>query len=135
MRIKKVKYTLKSDLDKDIRIAVLADVHYYSKKNKGKINRVLKSIKSIKPDYICFPGDLMDRYQILDEEVIIDWFKELSKISKVIISIGNHEFIYHHNDFNRELFDKIDKIDNCYVLDNKVMTFDNIDFVGVTIPD
>lgn len=135
MRIKKIKYKLDSNLDNDIKIAVLADVHYYSKRNSRKLNRVLKSIQSIKADYICIPGDLMDCYDVKDEDVIIEWFKELSKISKIIISIGNHEFIHHHNTYNKELFNKIDSIDNCYVVDNKLITIDNIDFLGITIPD
>ena len=135
MHITKKYYKISSNLDKNIKIVVLADVHYYSKKNSKKLGKVLKTVKEIIPDYICIPGDLMDCYDIFDEEIVLNWLKDLSSISKVLISIGNHEFILKNETYNHKLFDKIDSISNCYVLDNKVVTIDNIDFIGATLPD
>ncbi|MBR6690257.1 MAG: metallophosphoesterase, partial [Bacilli bacterium] len=95
-------------------------------------------IKQVKPDYICIPGDITDKSYIKDEKYFIDWLKKLSKICKVIISIGNHEFyIDKHKDIyglNKLLINKISNINNLYLLDNKKVIIDNINFIGLTIP-
>lgn len=134
MRITKKKYFINTNIDKEVTIVVLADVHYYSKRNIKKLNKVLNTVEKIKPNYICIPGDLMDSYYVKDEECVIDWIKRLSIISPVLISIGNHEFIAKKKSYNLELFSKIQLINNCYVLDNKSISFENISFLGITIP-
>ena len=134
MRITKKRYTIEGKLEEEVKLVILADVHFYSAKNMKKLNKVLKIVEDIKPDYICMPGDLMDTYYVKDENLVVEWIKKLSKISKVIISLGNHEFIEGHKTYNHDLYSKIISIENCFVLDNEAISFDNISFLGITIP-
>ena len=134
MRITKKRYTIEGNLEHPTKLVVLADVHFYSEKNMKKLNKVLKIVESIKPDYICMPGDLMDSYFVKDENLVVEWIKKLSIVANVLISIGNHEFIVNHKTYNHDLFSKIMGIENCYVLDNESISFKDISFLGITIP-
>lgn len=119
-------------------IVLISDLHYESKSDIIILNKVLDNIKQLKPNYICIPGDIIDNSNIKDEKDFINWLKKLSNISKVIISLGNHEFrikkskeIY---SLNSLLLNKIKKIKNIYLLDNENIIIDNINFIGLTIP-
>ena len=117
-------------------IVLISDIHYSNKKDIKRLNYVLNNIKEIKPDFICIPGDIIDKSQIKDENDFIKWLKKLSNISKVIISIGNHEFYINKKEYalNKPFFDKISNIDNLYILDNKNIIIDDINFIGFTQP-
>lgn len=119
-------------------IVHISDIHYYNKNDIKNLNKVFDSIKKINPEYICITGDLIDESNINDEDILISWLVKLSNISKVILSIGNHEFyidrhkgIYGLND---NLFNKIKNIKNLYLLDNKNILINNINFIGLTLP-
>ena len=136
MRIINKIYNIDSKLNKSI--VLISDIHYSNKKDINRLNIILDSIKEIKPNYICIPGDIINKSKVDDEKFILDWFNKLSNICKVIISIGNHEFyiskykgIY---GLNKVFFNKISKIDNIYLLDNKNILIDNINFIGITLP-
>lgn len=119
-------------------IVSISDIHYYDKNDMKNLNKVLESISKINPQYICIIGDLTDEANIHDEELLIKWLVDLSNISKVIISLGNHEFyidkfkgIY---GLNEKLFNKIKKIKNLYLLNNENIIIDDINFIGLTLP-
>ena len=136
MKINKEYYRIDSKYNK--RIILLSDIHYFSKKIIPDLYNILESIKNLKPDYICFSGDIVDDKNIKDKDLLITWFKDLSKIAKVFIGLGNHEFYFNHETektYDKELFDKIDRIKNAYLLDNKVHSTNGINFIGVTIPN
>ena len=126
------------NIDIDKTIILIADIHYTNKKDIKHLDKVLTRIKELKPDYICIPGDIIDKVYIKDEDYLVDWIKRLSDINKVIISIGNHEYrinkIKKIYGFNEELFKKIKSINNVYVLDNSNIILDNINFIGLTFP-
>ena len=135
--IKKLFYQVDTkSIDK--RIVLLSDIHYYGKKEKKYLDKVLAELRKIDYDYLCISGDLLDRSRVNDEELLIEWIKELANLSKVIISIGNHELTNdrkeHLYDFNEELYNKIKKIKKVYILDNEVYTDGNIRFIGLTLP-
>ena len=117
---------------------MISDTHYYEKNDIKHLNKLLDKIKKLKPNYICISGDLTDTSRINDEKLLINWLKRLSKICKVVISIGNHELYINKKDniygLNYELFEKIEKINNVYVLDNKNIVLDNINFIGINLP-
>lgn len=122
----------------DKRIVLLSDIHYYSKKERLYLDKVLAELKKIEYDYLCISGDLVDRSRVNDEELLIEWIKELSKLSKVIIGIGNHDLTSdrkeHLYDFNEELYKKINRLRNVKILDNSDYVDGNIRFIGVTLP-
>ena len=134
MRIINKTYNIKSNLNKCI--VLISDIHYSNKKDIKVLNYVLDNIKKIKPNYICIPGDIIDKSKINDEGLFIEWFKKLSIICKVIVSIGNHEFYINKNKkefgLNKDFFDKLSNINNLYLLDNKNIIIDDINFIGLT---
>lgn len=134
--IKKLYYYISSrNIDK--RIVLLSDIHYNSKKERLYLNKVLAKLKLEEYDYLCISGDLLDHSRVDDEDLLIGWLKELAKLSKVIIGIGNHELTSDHNhlyDFNNEIYNKIKKIRNVKVLDNSDYVDGDIRFIGLTLP-
>lgn len=136
MKINKEYYHLNNKYNK--RIILLSDVHYFSKKILPDLYNVLDSIKELKPDYICFSGDIVDDKNIKDQDMLIKWFKDLSKLAKVFIGLGNHDFYFNHETektYDKKLFGEIDRIKNVYLLDNKVHSTNGINFIGVTLPN
>ena len=136
MKIINKFYNVNNKLNKNI--VLISDLHYQDKKDIKVLNNLLDNIKKLKPDYICIPGDITDKAFIKDEEEFIIWLKKLSKVSKVIISLGNHDFYI--NKYrklygqNKELLKKISNIKNIYLLDDQNIIIDNINFIGLTIP-
>ena len=73
--IKKIFYQV--DTKKiDKRIVLLTDIHYYSKKERRYLDKVLAELTKIEYDYLCISGDLIDRSRIEDEELLVEWIKE-----------------------------------------------------------
>ena len=136
MKIINKFYNVNNKLGKNI--VLISDIHYQDKKDIKVLNSLLDNIKKLKPDYICIPGDVTDESFIKDEEEFVNWLNKLSKVSKVIVSLGNHEFyIKKHKKIyglNKELLKNISNIKNLYLLDNKNIIIDNINFIGLTIP-
>ena len=134
MRIIDSEYNIKSDLNK--KIVLISDLHYENKQDIIRLNKILNNIKKINPDFICIPGDIIDRSVIDDEDIFINWLLKLSKLSKTIISIGNHEFYPSKQSklygLNKDFYNKLNSIDNLYVLDNKNIIIDGINFMGIT---
>ena len=136
MKIITKQYKIYSELNK--KIVLISDIHYSNRNDIDNLNTILEKIKSVKPDYICIPGDIIDKSKIDDESLFIGWLKKISSISHVIISIGNHEYyIDKHNEvfgLNKDFYDRLSRINNLYVLDNKNIVFDNINFIGLNLP-
>lgn len=136
MKIINKIYNIKSNINK--KIVLISDIHYENKKDLKRLNSIFDNIKKINPDYICIPGDITNTSQIEDEIEFINWLKKLSSITKVIISIGNHEFYINKckkiYGLNKKLLTKISKIKNLYLLDNDNVIIDDINFIGITVP-
>lgn len=122
-------------IKKDINLLVFSDIHFSSNKDINKLEKLLKRIEKYKIDYICIPGDTLDVPNI-NYDYLIKFFTKLSKISTVLISLGNHDIRikiteyreYYYNEF----WDKINKIDNLYLLNNNSKNFKDIYFYGFT---
>ena len=136
MKLIKKIYNINSDLDKSV--VLISDIHYSNKKDIKVLNYVLDNIKKIKPNYICIPGDIVNKSKINDEELFVEWLRKLSNVCKVIVSIGNHEFYINKYKkiygLNKSFFNKISSIDNLFLLDNKNIIIDGINFIGLTLP-
>lgn len=122
-------------IKKDINLLVFSDIHFSSNKDINKLEKLLKRIEKYKIDYICIPGDTLDVPNI-NYDYLIKFFTKLSKISTVLISLGNHDIRikiteyreYYYNEF----WDKINKIDNLYLLNNNSKNFKDVYFYGFT---
>ena len=135
MLITNKEYKINSRINTNI--VLISDIHYYSKKDIKYLNKILDKITRLKPNYICIPGDIIDECNIEDEKYFIEWLTKLSNITKTIISLGNHEYYIDKRKnlygFNKELFQKIKKINNIYLLDNENVIIDDINFIGLTL--
>ena len=134
-------------IKEDIKISILSDLHFSYCITNEKLKRILNKIKKINPNYILFPGDLIDSTDmIIDEnekQRLLSWIKELGMIAPTIISIGGHDFykkqiipgtnkhrwIYK---YPKELFEQISNLNNIYLLDNSSYEDNNIFVVGYT---
>ena len=136
MKIFNKIYNLKNKVPKEI--ILISDIHYASKKDMKYLNKLYLKLKGLNSEYICISGDLLDEAYVCDEELLLEWLEKLSKLSKVIYSLGNHENYVNKKKkifgYNRELLAKIDNIKNLYLLDNENVVIDNINFIGITIP-
>lgn len=133
--IKNNYYDVNSKYNKTI--ALFSDIHFNVKYNYQLFLDIINNLKLNKPDYICIPGDIIDNNNVLEnitlQNRLYRFIKELSLISKVIISIGNHEKLYnkdYKDNYNIDFFQKINNIDNVYVLDNENKAFNNLNFIG-----
>lgn len=131
-----VSYNLKAKVNK--KIVLISDLHYYSKNDLTKLNKVLEEIQIINPDFICIPGDLVDEAKVYDMDLFIDYLKKLTKVSKVIMSIGNHDISVHKNNDrifepNTIFFNEIKKIRNLHLLNNQVKEIDGVCFIGINL--
>lgn len=137
MKIKNTNFCINSNIV-DTNLVLISDLHYYSKNNIKVLNNVLDKIRKISPEFICIPGDLIDKSEILDEDELISWLVKLATISKVILSLGNHEFYINRSKgefgLNNDLYKKIKAIDNLYFLDNANVKINDINFIGLTLP-
>ena len=146
-RILKKKYDLKNKkINKEKRLLLISDIHISKIFNIKKIDKIINELKKEKIDYICIPGDIIDCTNVLEEEkyqnIIIDFLEKLSSISKVIISLGNHDisrlrtsrkekkWTYEKKD---NFFNKIKKIKDVHLLDDAVYIKDDICFIGLTL--
>ena len=136
MKIYNKNYVVKGSVNK--KIVLISDLHFFNRKDILRLKKLLDPIKNVKPDFICIPGDFTDKSIIKDEDLLLNWLKELSNITKVIISIGNHEFYANKHKkiykLNEVLMNKISSIKNIYLLDNKNKIIDDINFMGITLP-
>ena len=91
-------------LEKDIRIAVLSDVHNdtFGKDNKDLIEKVKQS----KPDMIFLTGDLIDKRRT-DMDVSIKLVEHLVAIADCYYIAGNHESVIADYDYFQKKLEEI----------------------------
>lgn len=137
MHLDKKEYFIDTYKNVNVKIVQIADIHFSIGYNLKRLHRLLNDIDKIHPNYVCIVGDLIDEYDVVETNYINffkDWLKLLSYKYKVIISLGNHDFIVksckryigHNNiDWLLEL-----KSERLIVLDNDVYSEGGINFIG-----
>lgn len=137
MRIQYNKYKIENNKNINIKIAHISDIHFAHKYNIKRLEMIKNKIEKIKPDYICITVDTIDLYDVVGDTNFPDlkkFLNDLSEIGKVIISIGNHEYIkmldygFGKTD-NIEWLKKL-KTEKIIVLDNEIYEENNISFIG-----
>lgn len=83
MVIRKYNYFVSNK--KDIKIAVISDVH------GNFINEIEDSLRNEKPDYIAIVGDLVDEKYPLNDECLKKLRRYVS-LAPVYMSLGNHDY-------------------------------------------
>lgn len=133
-------------IKKDINLSVISDLHFSYMISDKKLNYILNFLIKEQPGYILIDGDLIDSVDMIldpnEKDRLINWLKELSKISKVIISLGSHDFykksynkkgkILWQYCFKEAFFEEVNNIANVYVLNNTVYKDNDIYVLGYT---
>lgn len=131
------------DAKTKINIVQISDLHYSNLISKKELTRIINKINKLKPDYITITGDTIDNTKSIDNEkkieIILNFLKSLSSISKVIMSLGNHDFYKHNNrkivfGYPQEFWNQVKEIPNLYLLNNEIYNDGNIEFFGYTQP-
>lgn len=137
MRIQYKKYSINNKKNINIKLIHISDIHFAHKYNNKRLEMVKEKIQQIKPNYICITGDTIDLYDVVEDTNYPDltnFINDLSKIGKVIISIGNHEYIKMiDNGFgktnNIEWLKQL-RTERIIILDNEIYEENNISFIG-----
>ncbi len=119
-------------VNKPIKLLVFSDIHYSGEKDIKKLEYLYENVKKYDVDYICIPGDIVD-IQGIKYDYLIKWLMKLGKIHPVILSLGNHDIRKKKKSFfDKDLWDKIEEIDNVFLLNNTCKSFKDIYFFGFT---
>ncbi len=124
------------NVDKDIKIASVGDIHISKIVGEKDINNICESLSNENPDYVCLLGDLVDSPKELTKEKSIENLKTLVKscstIAPTMIVLGSHDYIYSASSDVPDLSDEsniwgeINKLPDVYVLNDEIYSDDKI---------
>lgn len=124
-----------SKAKKDITLIHLADIHFNKSTNIKEFDKIKEEIYKINPDYIVITGDTIDNSEILKDKIKIKklllFLTDLGNITKVIISLGNHD-LYKEEDL--KFFKNLNDLKNIYILNNDIYLDETIYISGHTLP-
>ncbi len=93
-RLSFVRYEVQTDLEEEIRIVHLSDLHSWV---FGEDNQdLVRVVESMKPDLILMTGDMMDKRDE-NAEVALALIRDLQGTAPVYFSYGNHEYEWMEN--------------------------------------
>ena len=119
----------------DITIAHISDIHFNTNTKIKKLKRLKEELYKMNPDYIMLTGDTIDDPQIVNNtekiKELVVFMKDISEEYKILISLGNHDILTIKD---HQFFNKINDLDNIYVLDNDTYEDDKIYVTGFTLP-
>ena len=122
-------------IKKEITVLHVSDIHFSDKTTDKDLAKLALSVNNMKPDYMMITGDLIDTAEIAyNYEMIkklVATLVDIAKMTKVLISIGNHDVLCARD---YQFFKKLDDLYNIYVLDNKTYEDSNIFVSGFTLP-
>ena len=120
LRMKTVNYVLDAPLNKNYKIALLADIH-------SKVNPcILPMLQSNNPDMICIAGDLCNT-SLSESPKIKEFLREIVGIAPTFFSIGNHDYLLKRWDI-----EKIKKIGVTVLNDSFIRFNEEIVIGGMT---
>ena len=126
------------NLSKNLRILIVNDLHFSSMITDKKLDKISNKIKELKPDYILFPGDIIDSLDsIEDTSEYIRLLSWINGLGKVIMSLGGHDFYECDSKIRKyknplNLVKGINSLSNAYLLDNSKYEDKNVFITGYT---
>jgi len=127
IKINKVPIRLEN-LDKDIKIVQLSDIHLGAIHSRGYLERVVGMTNKLNPDFVLITGDLFDGSGGVDE-TDIEPLKELKSTYGTYFITGNHE-MYFGVDKALDLI----KESNTRALRNEMIDIGGIQLIGIDYP-
>lgn len=120
----------------ELTILHMADIHFNVNTKQKLFTKIINKVAELKPNYLIITGDIIDKPTIIKEnkqklKELVKFLADLGEITKVLISLGNHDIMY-EEDF--KFFKKIDQINNIYVLNNQIYSDEYIYVAGFTLP-
>ncbi|MCL2094814.1 metallophosphoesterase [Candidatus Saccharibacteria bacterium] len=131
MKIHVTGYEMKSpEILEPTRVMAISDVHENSRMFAG----ITALVRDTRPDYLCLVGDTLD-HSGSDGASVIEWLKDLAKLTKVVITIGNHEMVALGRGFfgmfrrpqvreNHEFYKTVEGIKNCALLKEQFSVYE-----------
>jgi len=123
---------------KDIKIAIIADIHYCPNYNNKNLNKIANQLLSAKPQYLIVAGDILDRSNY-DYQGLINFFQTINKEMTIIVVLGNHDNYIEKKDktiiegYNESFIQELKQLENTYVLNDEKILIDNICFYGFNL--
>lgn len=136
--IEEKKYNIN---DKNVKLCLLTDLHFTDNYDLTILDKIKENVKINRPDFICLSGDIIDQSTVInsnDIELLKKFIEELSHISQVIITLGNHDILEIKNnkvvpanfeEVNKWFLD-LNKLENVYYLNNKSLVRGDICFTS-----
>lgn len=117
-----------------IKVVLLSDIHFSKYFVIDNLELIKNNISKLEPDYICIAGDTIDEVSIVHDtrliNILTNFLVDLTKISKVFISLGNHDI----KDNEDLLYFKDLKMNNIHVLNNSYYIDKNVVINGYNMP-
>ena len=126
----------------DFKVVALGDIHLSKSVDKIKITAIKKQIKEEKANYNVFLGDFVSTPKELEnkeiQEQLLDLIASSAVVAPTMIILGNHDFINKNKDKNNKysiennkaFWEKVTRINNVYLLDNKLYQDNQVLFMG-----
>jgi len=137
-----MKIILESNkVNKNIYSKLYSDIHYVPGDNLNYFKKEIENISYYKPDYTFFLGDLVDDsiYNLKQLRDFIELLAQMTKYSKVILILGNHDQLTKqitgkwHEYYNLDLVHALKNI-GITVLENEFYNDDNLCVYGSQFP-
>lgn len=134
----------------DVNFAIISDLHFAPSVSDKKLEKILNRLRTKQPDYILFPGDLIDCRDMIEDndekERLIEFVKELGEIAPTFMCLGNHDLIKANKDrkskeehiwaygYPKEFINYLNTLKNIHVLDNEMYENEHMQIIGITQP-
>lgn len=123
----------------DIKITALGDLHISKIMGSKKLNPIMKQLEKEKSDYYVFLGDLVDSpSELLKTEKqleLLDLLKTTAQIAPTMVILGSHDYVTEEKeseyfDYKTVFFNKLEEINNLYLLNDSTYIDSKIFFMG-----
>jgi hypothetical protein len=125
VNVKEITVPIKN-LDNELRIVQLSDVHLGTIHNKGYLADIVEKTNNLNPDMVLITGDLFDGGSMLKDDFILP-LNDLR--AKSFFSMGNHEIYEGIEEVTRILNET-----NVSILRNEVKRYKGMQIIGIDNP-
>lgn len=77
---------------KGLKIVQFSDLHWSSQFSQNQIKKLLKKIRTIQPDLICFTGDFLCHSELEDKNRLLSFLQSLEAPLGCFAILGNHDY-------------------------------------------
>lgn len=128
---------------KDFKIVALGDLHLSKLVGKNKLEPIKYQLEKENGDYYAFLGDLIDAPEELNNkekrQELYDLIKTSASLGPTMIILGSHDYVSEAEEkptfsYDDEFWNKVNNLNNVYVLNCKTYKDDKAYFMGYMQP-